>query len=52
MLGLDKDMSDKAMGLRSHRFALIVEDQVVKYVGLDADDKPNKSAVDAVLAKL
>lgn len=49
---MDKDMSDKAMGLRSHRFALVVDDRVVKYVGLDIDDKPNKSAVESVLAKL
>lgn len=50
-LGMDKDMAAQGMGTRCARFAMIVRDGVVKYVGVDEGDL-DKSSVQAVLAKL
>lgn len=50
-LGLEMDASGFGMGKRSQRFALIADDGVVSYVGVD-EKGVEKSAADAVLAQL
>lgn len=50
-LGLDMDASGGGMGTRSKRYALIVNDGVVEYVGVDAKGVEDSSA-ETVLGKL
>lgn len=51
-LGLDRDLSANGMGVRSYRYALVVDDGVVKYVGVEASGKFEVSNAEAVLAQL
>lgn len=51
-LGLDRDLSANGMGVRSYRYALVVVDGVVKYVGVEASGKFEVSNAEAVLAQL
>lgn len=51
-LGLDRDLTANGMGIRSQRFAMIVEDGVVKYLGVEGSGKFEVSNVEAVLAQL
>ncbi|KAI9318971.1 Redoxin [Dichotomocladium elegans] len=51
-LGLEADLSKAGLGLRSKRFALVVEDLVVKYVGVEEAPGVSVSGAEAVLAKL
>ncbi|MDD3608445.1 MAG: peroxiredoxin [Halothiobacillaceae bacterium] len=50
-LGLTRDMRGGAMGLRSMRYAMIVDDGVVRWLGVDESGLRNSSA-DAVQAAL
>ncbi|MDW5377521.1 peroxiredoxin [Halomonas sp. HP20-15] len=50
-LGLDMDASGSGMGTRSKRFAMIVDDGVVEYLGVDAKGVDQSSA-ETVLGKL
>ncbi|EWH02253.1 peroxiredoxin [Halomonas sp. BC04] len=51
--GLENDRRAAGMGLRSLRYALIADDGVVKYIGVDTErGVVDKSSVDAVLANL
>ena len=50
-LGLEKDASAAGMGTRCQRFAMIVDDGVVKYLGIDAKGVEQSSA-ETVLAQL
>ncbi len=50
-LGLEKDASGFGMGTRSQRFALIAEDGVVQYLGVDAKGVDESSA-ETVLTRL
>ena len=50
-LGLDMDASGGGMGTRSKRFAMIVNDGVVEYLGVDAKGVDQSSA-ETVLGKL
>ncbi|NWN81843.1 MAG: peroxiredoxin [Halomonas sp.] len=50
-LGLDMDASGGGMGTRCKRFAAIVNDGVVEYLGVD-DKGVDKSSADTVLAQL
>ena len=51
-LGLDRDLTPNGMGIRSQRFAMIVDDGVVQYLGIEASGKFEVSNVEAVLARL
>ena len=51
-LGLDRDLTPNGMGIRSQRFAMIVNDGVVQYLGIEASGKFEVSNVEAVLAQL
>ncbi|MGH1472616.1 MAG: peroxiredoxin [Cellvibrionaceae bacterium] len=50
-LGLELDASGFGMGIRSQRYAMLVEDGKVTYLGVDAKDI-EKSSADAILAEL
>jgi len=51
-LGLAQDLSARGMGLRSQRYALLVEDLVVKRVVVDAPGKLELTDAQAMLAFL
>ena len=51
-LGLDFDMSGFGMGVRSRRFAMVVEDGTVRYLGVEQGRDVDASSADAVLAAL
>ncbi|MGI1677647.1 MAG: peroxiredoxin [Cellvibrionaceae bacterium] len=50
-LGLELDATGFGMGIRSKRYAMLVDDGKVTYLGVDAKDI-EKSAADAILAEL
>ncbi|KAI9486956.1 MAG: Redoxin [Benjaminiella poitrasii] len=51
-LGLTQDLTKMGMGIRSKRFAIVVDDLVVKYVGIEQAPGVTSSGAEAVLAKL
>jgi peroxiredoxin len=51
-MGLELDASGFGMGKRSKRFAVIVDDGVVKYLGVEPAGEVGVSSADAVLAAL
>jgi peroxiredoxin len=51
-LGLTQDLTKGGMGIRSKRFAIIVNDLVVDYVGVEPAPGTTVSGAEAVLAKL
>lgn len=51
-LGLDRDLTGNGMGIRSYRYGMVVDDGVVKYIGVEASGKFEVSNVEAVLAQL
>ena len=51
-VGLEMDGSKFGMGLRSQRYAAIIEDGVVKHLGVEAPMKFEVSSADAILAAL
>jgi peroxiredoxin len=51
-LGLDRDMSDSGMGIRSKRYSLLVDDGVVKQVNVEAPGKFEVSDADTMLKQL
>ncbi|PMR72519.1 peroxiredoxin [Billgrantia endophytica] len=51
--GLENDRTASGMGVRSHRYALIADDGVVQYIGVDTErGVVDSSSADAVLAHL
>ncbi len=50
-LGLDQDLSAKGLGIRAKRYAMILKDGKVTYLGIDAQGL-DKSSAEAVLAAL
>ncbi len=51
-IGLEMDSSDFGMGMRSRRYALIIENTTVKELLLDKPGEINLSMAQSVLAKL
>lgn len=51
-LGLDRDMSGGGMGIRCYRFAMIVEDGVVKYIGVEGSGEFGRSKAETILEEL
>jgi len=51
LLGMVRDMRKAAMGMRSKRYAMLVEDGVLKWLGVDESGLANSRA-EAVLAAL
>ena len=51
-LGLDRDLTANGMGIRSQRFAMIVDDGVVQYFGVEGSGQFGVSSAEGVLAQL
>lgn len=51
-LGLEFDLTAKGMGMRCQRFALVVDDGVVKHVAVEDSGKLAVSSAEAMLASL
>lgn len=51
-LGLELDLTGRGMGVRTNRFAMIVDNGVVKHVVVEAPGKFEVSSAEAILAKL
>lgn len=51
-IGLSVDLSQARLGLRTARYALVLDDLVVKYIGAEPDKGITVSGADAVLAAL
>ncbi|KAJ7488919.1 1-Cys peroxiredoxin isozyme [Mycena latifolia] len=51
-LNMSMDLTDKGMGVRTARYAMIIDDLVVKYIEVETAPGVSVSGADAVLAKL
>ncbi|KAJ7841968.1 Redoxin [Mycena leptocephala] len=51
-LNLSLDLTDKGMGFRTQRYAMVIDDLVVKYIEVETTPGVTVSGADAVLAKL
>lgn len=51
-LGLDRDLTGGGMGIRCHRFAMIVNDGVVEYLGVEGSGEFGVSKAETILAEL
>lgn len=51
-LGLELDLTARGMGVRCQRFAMIVDDGVVRQVAVEAPSKFEVSSAEAILEKL
>ncbi|KAK1266065.1 Peroxiredoxin-2C [Acorus gramineus] len=51
-LGLELDISDKGLGVRSRRFALLVDDLVVKVANIEEGGEFTVSGADEMLSVL
>jgi peroxiredoxin len=51
-LGLELDLTARGMGVRTNRFAMIVDNGVVKHVAVEEPGKFEVSSAEAILAKL
>lgn len=51
-LGLERDLTGSGMGIRCQRFGMIVDNGVVKYLGIEASGKFEVSNVEAILNQL
>jgi len=51
-MGLDKDLSAVGFGIRTARYAIILDNLVVKYVGVESGAEVTASGAEAVLAAL
>ncbi len=51
-VGLELDLSDKGLGKRSERYAMVVDDGVVKALDVDEGGALEKSSAEKVLERL
>lgn len=51
-MGVDLDLTDKGLGIRSRRYAMLVEDQVVKVLNLEEGGAFTVSSAEAILEAL
>ena len=51
-IGMEKDLSSAGLGLRSARFAMVLEDGIVTYLGVETAPGVSVSGAEAVLAEL
>ena len=51
-LGLDQDLSERGMGIRSQRYAMVVDNGVVKTLAVEAPGKFEVSDAQSILATL
>ncbi len=51
-LGLDRDLTGGGMGIRAYRFAMIVKDGTVTYLGVEGSGEFGKSKAETILEEL
>ena len=51
-VGLDLDLTERLMGVRSQRYAMIVDDGVVRHLAVEAPGKFEVSSADEILKQL
>ena len=51
-LGLTQDLSARGLGRRSQRYAMLVDDQIVKYIAVESPGKFEVSDAASMLAVL
>jgi peroxiredoxin (alkyl hydroperoxide reductase subunit C) len=51
-IDLTLDLTGRGMGVRSNRYAMIVQDGVVSYLAVEAPGQFEVSSAEAILAKL
>ncbi len=51
-LGLDQDLTERGMGIRSQRYAMVVDNGVVKTLNVEAPGKFEVSDAQSILATL
>ena len=51
-LGLDRDLTANGMGVRARRFAMILRDGKVAYIGVEESGQFEVSSAEAILANL
>jgi peroxiredoxin len=51
-LGLDQDLSERGMGIRSQRYAMVVDNGVVKTLNVEAPGKFEVSDAESILTTL
>lgn len=51
-LGVELDLADKGLGLRSRRYAMLVEDQIVKVLNLEEGGAFTVSSADIIMEAL
>jgi peroxiredoxin len=51
-LGLDLDLTDRGLGVRSQRYAMVVEDGTVKLLNVEESGQFEKSSAETILAAL
>lgn len=51
-MGLDRDMSGGGMGIRSYRYAMIVDNGVVEYIGVEGSGEFGRSKAETILEEL
>jgi peroxiredoxin len=51
-LGLDRDLTEGGMGIRCYRFAMVVEDGIVTYLGIEGSGEFGVSKAETVLELL
>lgn len=49
VLGLDRDLTEGGLGIRCHRFAMIVEDGNVSYIGVEGSGEFGVSKAETIL---
>lgn len=52
LLGLDQDLTEKGMGIRCMRFALMADDGVIGYLAVESPGQFEGSRAETVLAAL
>ena len=52
ILGLDRDLTGGGMGIRCFRFAMLVDDGVVKYLGVEGSGEFGVSKAETLLGHL
>ncbi|AFJ02251.1 antioxidant, AhpC/Tsa family [Methylophaga frappieri] len=51
-LGLDRDLTGGGMGIRAYRFAMIIDNGVVRYIGVEGSGEFGKSKAETILEQL
>lgn len=51
-IGMELDLTERALGVRSRRYAMLLEDGIIRYLGVEEGREVDASSADAVLGAL